>query len=273
MRSGQLCVSLSVGAALTMGASVPAAAQQVFAAINWGGFSAGPRAQDYPAPQDNMDLYVIEDFQITRSWYVHQFSVVGSGIGGATDVPAVILTDLPPTGVTVISSTPGAGHFVQPPPPQWGTYVTDFGGQLLRPGSYRIMWTVQAPASATPVMFVTSGPHSVGLGVPNNAYQYNPGLGWNFPHGQLEQVTSGFNHTGDPIGVNFVLRGNPAPFCNPDFNNDGDERTDADIEAFFACVAGNCCATCDVADFDGDGSSGTDADIEAFFRVLGGGTC
>jgi Divergent InlB B-repeat domain len=58
-----------------------------------------------------------------------------------------------------------------------------------------------------------------------------------------------------------------------DFNNDGDIGTDADIEAFFACLAGNCCATCGSADFNGDGDVGTDADIEAFFRVLAGGAC
>ena len=58
-----------------------------------------------------------------------------------------------------------------------------------------------------------------------------------------------------------------------DFNNDGDVGTDADIEAFFACLAGHCCAQCDSADFDGDGDVATDADIEAFFRVLGGGYC
>ena len=102
---------------------------------------------------------------------------------------------------------------------------------------------------------------------------YNPGGGWNFPHGVIEQVTEGFNHTGPPTGVNFTLTGTRAPFCSPDFNNDGDERTDADIEAFFACLAGSCCATCDVADFDGDASTGTDADIEAFFRVLAGQPC
>jgi hypothetical protein len=58
-----------------------------------------------------------------------------------------------------------------------------------------------------------------------------------------------------------------------DFDGDGDTGTDADIEAFFACLGGNCCATCGSADFDGDGDTGTDADIEAFFRILGGGTC
>jgi hypothetical protein len=60
-----------------------------------------------------------------------------------------------------------------------------------------------------------------------------------------------------------------------DFDGDGDPGTDADIEAFFACLAGNCCATCwpGGSDFDTDGDSGTDADIEAFFRALAGGNC
>ncbi len=58
-----------------------------------------------------------------------------------------------------------------------------------------------------------------------------------------------------------------------DFDGDGDTGTDADIEAFFSCLAGSCCATCGTADFDGDGDTGTDFDIEAFFRVLAGGTC
>jgi hypothetical protein len=60
-----------------------------------------------------------------------------------------------------------------------------------------------------------------------------------------------------------------------DFNGDGDSGTDADIEAFFACLAGSCCATCHAggADFNGDGDAGTDADIESFFRVLAGASC
>jgi len=60
---------------------------------------------------------------------------------------------------------------------------------------------------------------------------------------------------------------------SPDFDGDGDSGTDLDIEAFFACLGGDCCATCGSPDFDGDGDSGTDLDIEAFFRVLGGGDC
>jgi hypothetical protein len=60
-----------------------------------------------------------------------------------------------------------------------------------------------------------------------------------------------------------------------DFNCDGDIGTDADIEAFFACLGGHCPALpCPAsADFNADGDIGTDSDIEAFFRVLGGGSC
>jgi hypothetical protein len=58
-----------------------------------------------------------------------------------------------------------------------------------------------------------------------------------------------------------------------DFDGDGHAGTDQDIQAFFACIAGNCCAACGSADFNGDGAVATDADIEAFFRVLAGGSC
>jgi hypothetical protein len=67
----------------------------------------------------------------------------------------------------------------------------------------------------------------------------------------------------------------PSIHCcgSADFNHDGDPGADADIAAFFACIAGNCCASCGSADFNFDGDVATDADIEAFFRVLAGGNC
>jgi hypothetical protein len=70
--------------------------------------------------------------------------------------------------------------------------------------------------------------------------------------------------------------GCPGNLCgDSDFNGDGDFGTDADIEAFFACLGGNCCGTCfcQGSDFNGDGDFGTDGDIESFFRVLAGGNC
>jgi hypothetical protein len=75
------------------------------------------------------------------------------------------------------------------------------------------------------------------------------------------------------MGFNFVATG-PGPCCRSDYNGDGDVGTDADIESFFACLSGVCCATCPPnADFNCDGDNGTDADIESFFRVLAGGAC
>jgi hypothetical protein len=82
-------------------------------------------------------------------------------------------------------------------------------------------------------------------------------------------------------GNNGIYKMVPATFASQcfcgsaDFNGDGDFGTDADIEAFFRCLGGDCCATCwsAGADFNGDGDVGTDADIEAFFRVLAGGYC
>jgi hypothetical protein len=82
------------------------------------------------------------------------------------------------------------------------------------------------------------------------------------------------NQKGPFRGPTLVVFARATSTCgSADFDGDGDTGTDADIEAFFACLGGNCCGTCGTADFDGDGDTGTDADIEAFFRVLGGGNC
>jgi hypothetical protein len=104
--------------------------------------------------------------------------------------------------------------------------------------------------------------------VPDGPGAANPIAGWS---GTLHE--SGF-YSIFLTGACFV--GPTGPTCGTaDFDGDGDVGTDADIEAFFACLAGNCCDTCFAggADFDGDGDTGTDADIEAFFRVLAGGNC
>jgi hypothetical protein len=78
-----------------------------------------------------------------------------------------------------------------------------------------------------------------------------------------------------PIIALRMVAAPPSPCGTSDFNGDGDFGTDQDIEAFFACLAGSCCATCfeGGSDFNQDGDFGTDQDIESFFRVLGGGDC
>jgi hypothetical protein len=76
---------------------------------------------------------------------------------------------------------------------------------------------------------------------------------------------------GGIVNINVVPGGDPC--WSADFDGDGDTGTDFDIEAFFACFAGNCCPACGSTDINSDGDASTDADIEAFFRVLAGGTC
>ncbi len=79
----------------------------------------------------------------------------------------------------------------------------------------------------------------------------------------------------DDVLISREMCVNPSGCGTADFDGDGDVGTDSDIEAFFSCLGGSCCATCFAggADFNGDGDVGTDADIEAFFRVLAGGNC
>jgi hypothetical protein len=85
----------------------------------------------------------------------------------------------------------------------------------------------------------------------------------------------GVNKPNSGLGQLVITGTNNGGCGSADFNCDGDVGTDADIESFFACLAGTCpslpCTSS--ADFNGDGDVGTDADIEAFFRVLSGGTC
>jgi hypothetical protein len=264
----------AVAACVALCANAPALAQTTIISLpHQGSFTAGPLARDYP--DDSQDLWVVEDFATDRAWLLADFSVYGNGFGTPTDVVAVIYDGMPPNGAEVLRSVPGTGTDFDSG--SWATYRTSFGGQRLPAGSYYIAWTVQGGTDLLPVMFVQSGPYAVGSGTPNTAWHWNPGGGRGWPQGEIRPVLDGLNQTGNPTGVNILIRGAEAPpTCGTsDFNGDTDFGTDQDIEAFFACLAGVCCSTCfsGGADFNGDGDTGTDQDIEAFFRVLAGGTC
>jgi hypothetical protein len=82
------------------------------------------------------------------------------------------------------------------------------------------------------------------------------------------QGTDGVWSCGPGVAMTVEVRADWCP--SADFNGDTDVGTDADIEAFFACLAGNCCESCQSADFNRDGDWATDADIELFFRTLAG---
>jgi|GEM_PF-5724562 len=264
----------SVLAVFAACAAAPALAQTTIVSLpHQGSFTAGPLARDYP--DNTQDLWVIEDFTTTQDWLLSGFSVYGNGFGAPTDFVAVIYDGLPPHGIEVLRSTPGAGG--QFPGGSWAFYRTTFSGQRLPAGSYYIAWTVQGGNDLLPVMFVQSGNYAVGEGNANTAWHWNPGGGRGWPQGAIRPVLDGLNQTGNPTGVNFTLTGTLAPpQCGTsDFNGDRDFGTDQDIEAFFICLAGACCPTCwqGGADFNGDGDFGTDQDIEAFFRVLSGAPC
>jgi hypothetical protein len=92
------------------------------------------------------------------------------------------------------------------------------------------------------------------------------------------EFTAGNDGPGTPWesswGIPVAMSVEAEPPCGTaDFDSDGDAATDADIEAFFACLGGACCPSCWGADFNSDGDSATDADIESFFRVLAGSAC
>jgi hypothetical protein len=153
----------------------------------------------------------------------------------------------------------------------WRTQV-NVGGLTLAPGTYWLDWQY------TTLSLTAGEAFSPPVTIPGvrsqaswNAQQLNPAVG-----GWMPVLDPGKPATGSDLAQDlpFILLGFAGnPPCSTDFDGDGDSGTDADIEAFFACLAGNCCPNCAPADYDGDGDSGTDADIEAFFRVLSGNAC
>ena len=212
-RGTLLCTLLAFGA--------PALAQETIVSLPWtSGFSAGPLARDYPDAQNNLDIWVVEDFVTDRAWNLDSFSCVGAGGAAQTqDVTVVILDDWPTTGHEVLRSTPGSGRYADAFP--WGRYTASFGGARLPSGSYKVMWNARVSATnPPPVMFVQHGSYAFGQGLPDNAYQYNPGGGWNLPQGVLDPVTDDFNNQGNPVGVNFTLTGTQAS-CDADFDHSG----------------------------------------------------
>jgi hypothetical protein len=145
-------------------------------------------------------------------------------------------------------------------------FVIDSGADLVY--SFPLP-NVVVPDTFTWTMQITSrsgGNQSI-LGLPHYGPPTVGAIASGFWSGGPGAWTAGFGV--HPFGARLIS----APACSPDFNHDGDASTDADIEAFFMCLAGNCCATCDSADYNNDGDAGTDADIESFFRVLAGGAC
>jgi hypothetical protein len=162
----------------------------------------------------------------------------------------------------------------------WYQFTTD-GGNFILTG--QAQFPVYAFVVAEPCPgAVAAGPFANSLGGGCNP-NYNFGATINLAAGTYDIAVVPQNFDGlTQCGVNENYWFNLSPeggcgqsvCCRNDFDGDGDIGTDFDIQAFFACLGGDCCATCPPdADFNCDGDIGTDADIEAFFRVLAGGNC
>ena len=101
----------SVLAVVVGAVSVASAQDQVVVSLPFNSpQTAGPRAQDYPPPQDNLDLWVLEDFTLDRAWALTQFSCFGNGFGPLTDVVAVRMKAVAEDKPIVICYTGGAGY-------------------------------------------------------------------------------------------------------------------------------------------------------------------
>ncbi|HYE62998.1 MAG TPA: hypothetical protein VD997_13460 [Phycisphaerales bacterium] len=128
--------------------------------------------------------------------------------------------------------------------------------QARRTSDGSLIWRYEFPRLADDILEV----HPPAIS-PDGTRLYVAGYKRIAGHGHLWAFDTGF--------------GAPPACGTSDFNGDGDAGTDQDIEAFFACIGGDCCGACFAggSDFNGDGDAATDQDIESFFRVLGGGAC
>jgi len=181
-------------------------------------------------------------------------------------------------GTSSASEPGGTGTAATPNDPTW--LSSFFGSAMWNSPGGDFHWM---PSAST--IMVTPGSQVVWASTPElvadvQSWLTDPSqnFGWIIigdegTRGSAVRLSSRESSTARP---SLVITYSTPPACGTsDFNGDGDFGTDQDIEAFFACLAGNCCAACfeGGSDFNQDGDFGTDQDIESFFRVLGGGPC
>ena len=209
MRTSMMVVCLA-------GIAASASAQQEVAASLplAGGQTAGIRAQVLGDPSMAGDIWVLEDFSISRAYELTDFTSHGtvnpsSFSGLVTDVTVQILDDYPPNGAVVMWSVAGAGSYT-PGLLHVSTFQTEFGGQLLPAGDYIIMWAANLPEpSALSIMWHQPGAHAVGGGEPDNAFYWRPF--------SMELIPVPLQlGGGGRSGMNFVLEGIPAGGCYAD---------------------------------------------------------
>jgi hypothetical protein len=176
--------------------------------------------------------------------------------------------------VSNLNSDRSAGSFTIPMPASAPLSAVTFHAPLYHSGEVysNAPWSVSRPGDT--LVFTTES-----YAANPNANAVRWGTMYNFGFTTPAPPTLGTGQLGlfKPGAMGAMpIPGLPVPtvrFCSPDFDGNVSAGDDQDIEAFFACLAGNCCLTCESGDFNGDGDFATDGDIESFFRVLAGGAC
>ncbi len=202
---------------------------------NWT-ITGGTRAQDYPAGQDDFEIWAVEDFVTDRAWALESFQCEGTGYIGPTrpvgtiipmDVSVRIYDALPPAGNIVARSVQGNGSCTLRVGPRGGDLFTAaFDRPTLPPGSYYVVWQTTHPPSLGPtVMWATPGPYAVGQGSPDSSWRFFPNRE---PH--IVAILTNIDESGPPIGTNFKLTGSPAG-CPADL--DGDQGVTVDDLVLF----------------------------------------
>jgi hypothetical protein len=222
------------------------------------------------------------------SWNGSQWAALGQGVNGSVNTLLTFDSGDGP-GLYVGGGFSTAGTTSASNVARWTTSWSALGA-----GSFRTVYSLESFNDGTgAALYLAAGFNAGPFGTSTGYVSKWDGVNWNqvggtmnlpvqclgvFNDGRSALFAGGQFTTIDGSSYPRIARWGcpPLPPCgSADFNCDGDVGTDADIEAFFACLSGSCppppCTS--NADFNSDGDVGTDGDIEAFFRVLGGGTC
>ena len=207
--------------------------------------TAGPNGSNYEAPEDDRDLWIIEDFATSQAVLLNRFESLGTVCPAPAfvfDVTAHIYDAMPPNGNIVLSSVTGSGTVTA-----GGLFRTQFGNQLLPAGSYFIVWNASTRTSQNQraIFWAQEGPHAVGGGAPENAWLWNPGGAWGFPN-NIKPIPDDLQGNGQ-TGVNFVIYGTPLPcYANCDGSSAQPVLTGNDFLCFISAYAtGSSYANCD----------------------------
>jgi hypothetical protein len=244
----QTVVTIAAGSLLCAGAPPASAQDEEVASLRWTfGQTAGIRGQLRGQPGSVGDIWVIDDVGLDQPAMLTSFRAVGwvqpsSFAGRVEDVVVQIRDGMPPEGKVILESVAGSGSFTGRDL-STSHFDADFGMQRLEAGTYIIMWAaVLKTTDAVSLMWHQPGPHTAGLGEPDNGFYWKPDTG------EIVEVPLMLGG-GGRSGLNFTLRGVPDTTCAADCDGDG-ELTFFD----FLCFQNLFSAGDPAADCDGDGA-------------------